>query len=167
MKSRIGKRVDSSVKALLGTAFDTSDSNRYKSLVEIGFKSTLSAADNKFSGYSLDSSFSTALAQDPNAVNKLLYGKADSEIEPFDNGSSGILVQLDALLDTYVNSSTGIIQGMTSAFDSRQKALDSSLVRANSSIDSYEARLMKQYSRLDSLNAQMQQQQSAVSSLGR
>jgi|LakMenE18May11ns_1017448.scaffolds.fasta_scaffold9959596_32 flagellar hook-associated protein 2 len=167
MKNRIGKRLDSSIKALLGTAFDSSDSNRYKSLVDIGFKSTLSVADNKFSGYSLDSSFSTALAKDPNAVNKLLYGKTDSEIPPFDDGSSGILVQLDALLDTYVNSSSGIIQAMSTAFDSRQKTLDSSLVRANQSVDDYEARLTKQYAKLDSLNAGMQQQQAAVSSLNR
>ena len=166
MKNRIGKRLDSSIKALLGTSLSSSDPNRYKSLVDIGFKSTLSVVDNKFSGYSLDSKFSTALAQDPNAVNKLLYGKTDSEITPFDNGSSGILVQLDALLDTYVNSSSGIIQAMSTTFDSRQKTLDSSLVRANNSVDDYEARLTKQYSRLDSLNAQLRQQQGAVSSLG-
>jgi flagellar hook-associated protein 2 len=166
MKNRLGKRLDSSIKALLGTAFNSSDSNRYKSLVDIGFKSTLSVVDNKFSGYSLDSSFSTALAKDPNAVNKLLYGKADTEIEPFSDGSSGILVQLDTLLDTYVNSSTGIIQALSSTFDSRQKTLDSSLVRANNSVDDYEARLKKQYSRLDSVNAEMRQQQAAVSSLG-
>jgi flagellar hook-associated protein 2 len=166
MKNRLGQRLDSSIKALLGSVFDSSDSNRYKSLVDIGFKSTLNAADNKFSGYSLDSSFSTALAKDPNAVNKLLYGKTDTDIEPFDNGSSGVLVQLDALLDTYVNSSTGIIQSMNTGFDSRQKTLDSSLVRANKSVDDYETRLTKQYAQLDSLNAQMQQQQAAVSSLG-
>ena len=166
MKNRLGQRLDSSIKALLGTAFDSSDSNRYKSLVDIGFKSTLNAADNKFSGYSLSSSFSTALAKDPNAVNKLLYGKTDTQIEPFDNGSSGILVQLDSLLDTYVNSSTGIIQSMSSTFDSRQKTLDSTLVRANQSVDDYVARLKKQYSRLDSVNAEMKQQQAAVSSLG-
>ena len=88
-------------------------------------------------------------------------------VNPFDNGSSGILVQLDALLDTCVNSSTGIIQSMSSTFDSRQKTLDSSLVRANQSVDDYEARLKKQYSKLDSLNAGMQQQQAAVSSLSR
>jgi flagellar capping protein FliD len=167
MKNRLGQRIDSSIKALLGTAFDSSDTNRYKSLVDIGFKSTLNAADNKFSGYSLDSKFSTALAQDPNAVNKLLYGKTGSQIAPFDNGSSGILVQLDTLLDTYVNSSTGIIQAMSTTFDSRQKTLDSSLVRANKSVDDYEARLTKQYAKLDSVNAEMQQQQAAVSSLGR
>lgn len=167
MKNRLGKRIDSSIKTLLGTTFDSSDTNRYKSLVDIGFKSTLNAGDNKFSGYSLDSKFSTALAKDPNAVNKLLYGKANSQIEPFDNGSSGILVQLDTLLDTYVNSSTGIIQAMSNTFDSRQKTLDSSLVRANKSVDDYEARLTKQYAKLDSINAEMQQQQAAVSSLGR
>jgi flagellar capping protein FliD len=166
MKNRLGKRLDSSIKALLGQAFSPSDSNRYKSLVDIGFKSTLSVVDNKFSGYSLGSSFSTALAKDPNAVNKLLYGKADTDIEPFNDGSSGILVQLDALLDTYVNSSTGIIQAMSTTFDSRQKTLDSSLVRANQGVDDYETRLTKQYARLDSLNAEMKQQQAAVSSLG-
>jgi flagellar capping protein FliD len=167
MKNRLGQRLDSSIKALLGSVFDSSDSNRYKSLVDIGFKSTLNAADNKFSGYSLDSKFSTALAQDPNAVNKLLYGKTDTDIEPFDDGSSGVLVQLDALLDTYVNSSSGIIQAMSTSFDSRQKTLDSSIVRANKSVDDYEARLKKQYAKLDSLNAGMQQQQAAVSSLSR
>jgi flagellar hook-associated protein 2 len=167
MTNRMGRRFDSSVKALIGTAFSSSDSNRYKSLVEIGFKSTLSVVDNKFSGYSLDSAFSTALARDPNAVNKLLYGKADSDIAPFDNGSSGILVQLDELLDTYVNNSTGILQAVDSTFTSRQKTLDSSLVRANNSVDDYETRLTRQYAQLDSLNAQLQQQQAAVGSLSR
>jgi flagellar capping protein FliD len=167
MKNQLGKRLDSSIKALLGTAVSSSDSNRYKSLVDIGFKSNLSVVDKKFSGYSLESSFSTALAKDPNAVNKLLYGKTGSGIEPFDNGSSGIFVQLDALLDTYVNSSTGIIQAMSSTFNSRQKILDNSLVRANNSIDDYETRLTTQYARLESLNAEMQQQQASVSSLGR
>jgi flagellar capping protein FliD len=56
---------------------------------------------------------------------------------------------------------------MSTAFDSRQKTLDSSLVRANQSVDDYEARLTKQYAKLDSLNAGMQQQQAAVSSLNR
>jgi flagellar capping protein FliD len=167
MKNQLGKRLDSSIKALLGTAVSSSDSNRYKSLVDIGFKSNLSVVDKKFSGYSLESSFSTALAKDPNAVNKLLYGKTGSGIEPFDNSSSGIFVQLDALLDTYVNSSTGIIQAMSSTFNSRQKILDNSLVRANNSIDDYETRLTTQYARLESLNAEMQQQQASVSSLGR
>jgi flagellar capping protein FliD len=167
MKNQLGKRLDSSIKALLGTAVSSSDSNRYKSLVDIGFKSNLSVVDKKFSGYSLESSFSTALAKDPNAVNKLLYGKTGSGIEPFDNGSSGIFVQLDALLDTYVNSSTGIIQAMSSTFNSRQKILDNSLVRANNSIDDYETRLTTQYARLESLNAEMQQQQASVSSLVR
>ena len=167
MTNRMGKRFDSSVKALIGTAFSSSDSNLYKSLVEIGFKSTLSVVDNRFSGYSLGSDFSTALARDPSAVNKLLYGKADSDIEPFYNGSSGILVQLDELLDTYVNSSTGILQAMDTTFTSRQKTLDSSLVRANNSVAHYETRLTRQYAQLDSLNAQLQQQQAAVGSLSR
>jgi flagellar capping protein FliD len=56
---------------------------------------------------------------------------------------------------------------MSTTFDSRQKTLDSSLVRANKSVDDYEARLKKQYGRLDSLNAGLQQQQAAVSSLSR
>ena len=56
---------------------------------------------------------------------------------------------------------------MSNTFDSRQKTLDSSLVRANKSVDDYEARLTKQYAKLDSINAEMQQQQAAVSSLGR
>ncbi len=168
MKNRVGKRFDSSIKALLGTAFDANDSNRYKAFVDIGFKSTLSPVDNKFSGYTIDSSvFSAALARDPNAVNKLLYGKTDTEINPFDNGASGILVQLDSLLDSYLNTTTGIFQAMNTNYDSQQKTLDSSIVRAQQSVDDYETRLVRQYAQLDSLNARMQQQQSAVASLGR
>jgi len=168
MKNREGKRFDSSIKALLGTAFDANDSNRYKAFVDIGFKSTLSPVDNKFSGYTIDSSvFSAALARDPNAVNKLLYGKTDTEINPFDNGASGILVQLDSLLDSYLNTTTGIFQAMNTNYDSQQKTLDSSIVRAQQSVDDYETRLVRQYAQLDSLNARMQQQQSAVASLGR
>lgn len=168
MRNRVGKRFDSSIKALLGTAFDANDSNRYKAFVDIGFKSTLSPVDNKFSGYTIDSSvFSAALARDPNAVNKLLYGKTDTEINPFDNGASGILVQLDSLLDSYLNTTTGIFQAMNTNYDSQQKTLDSSIVRAQQSVDDYETRLVRQYAQLDSLNARMQQQQSAVASLGR
>jgi len=168
MKNRVGKRFDSSIKALLGTAFDANDSNRYKAFVDIGFKSTLSPVDNKFSVYTIDSSvFSAALARDPNAVNKLLYGKTDTEINPFDNGASGILVQLDSLLDSYLNTTTGIFQAMNTNYDSQQKTLDSSIVRAQQSVDDYETRLVRQYAQLDSLNARMQQQQSAVASLGR
>lgn len=165
MKNKVGQRFDAAVKALFGKTFDSNDTNRYKSLVDIGLKSNLNIVDNKFSGYELGSGFSDALAKDPAAVNKLLYGKKDSKIGPFDDNSSGILVQLDDLLNTYVNSTNGVFQALNTNYDSQSKSLDSNITRAQNSVDAYEKRLKSQFTQLDVVNAQMKQQQSALASL--
>jgi len=165
MKNKVGQRFDAAVKALFGKTVDSNDTNRYKSLVDIGLKSNLNILDNKFTGYELGSAFSSALAKDPSAVNKLLYGKKDSKIDPFDDNSSGLLVQLDDLLETYVNSTNGVFQALNTNYDSQSKSLDNNITRAENSVDAYEKRLKSQFTQLDVVNAQMKQQQSALASL--
>ena len=152
------------------TNVESTATDPYTSLIDIGLKSQLDG-NNKFTGYTFDSTkFSEKFADNPDAFYTLLYGSSDTEsiYDTLSNGSDGIISQLQSLLDSYVDpsvSANGLISQVQDSVNSQIKTLNDKIDRTQSSIDSYEARLRKQFSQLDISNTQLQQQQSAVSSL--
>jgi len=159
------------IKNVLGSIAGVNGVDSFTSFIELGLKSTLDGNGN-FTGYSLDeTTFDDAFASAPDELNKILWGDSsdtDSIYSGLSNGDTGIMVQLVALLDSYVDpdvSSNGIIVQVQDSLTSQIKSVEDSKERAQASIDAMEARLRKQFSQLDVVNAQYQQQQAAVSSL--
>jgi flagellar hook-associated protein 2 len=152
------------------TKVEDAATDPYTSLIDIGLKSQLDG-NNKFTGYSFDSTkFSEKFADNPDAFYTILYGSDDTEsiYDTLSDGSDGIISQLQDLLDSYVDpnvSTNGLISQVQESIASQIKTVNDRIDRTQSSIDSYEARLRKQFSQLDISNTQLQQQQSAVSSL--
>jgi flagellar capping protein FliD len=152
------------------TNVESAASDPYTSLIDIGLKSQLDG-NNKFTGYTFDSTkFKEAFADNPDAFYTLLYGSDDTEsiYDTFSTGSDGIISQLQSLLNSYVDpdvSTNGLISQIQESVTTQIKTVNDKIDRTQSNIDSYEARLRKQFSQLDISNAQLQQQQAAVSSL--
>lgn len=159
----------SRIKNLM-TKVETGATDTYTSLIDIGLKSQLDG-NNKFTGYTFDSTkFTENFAADQDAFYKVLYGSDDTDsiYGTLSNGEDGIITQLQTLLDSYVDpnvSTNGLISKMQESVNSQIKTINDRIDRTQSSIDSYEARMKKQFSQLDITNTQMQQQQSAVASL--
>ncbi len=159
----------SRIKNLM-TKVETGATDAYTSLIDIGLKSQLDG-NNKFTGYTFDSTkFSAKFADNPTAFYKILYGSSDTDsvYGTLSNGSNGLISQLQSLLNSYVDpnvATNGLISQVQDSVNSQIKTVNDRIDRTQASIDSYEARLKKQFSQLDITNTQMQQQQSAVASL--
>lgn len=157
----IARGLEQGIKRILISVFDNANPEAYKSAIEIGLKSDL--VNDEFSGYTITTSlFSDALAADPSALNTLFFGKTDSEIPPFTDGSQGLFVQLDEFLATYVSGTDAIFNTLDDTLGSRIRDLDDQIFRAEENISAFEERLIRQYSQLDTLNAELQQQQAAI-----
>jgi flagellar capping protein FliD len=168
--SSFSRSLSQQIRSKITTYFSASTNDTYKSIISIGISSSLDG-ENKFAGYSIDSStFEEALATDPSAVHSLLYGSpdADSVIDPMDDGSSGILVLLNDLLESYVDPdvpSNGILYQVSDSVSSQISRTDDSIERTQDSIDAMEKRLRAQFANLDVAMAEMQRQQSELSGL--
>lgn len=152
------------------TTFVSSATNSFTSLIDIGLKSQLDG-ENKFIGYTFDSTkFADAFAENKEDFYKILYGSSDtgSIIGTLSDGSTGIITQLQAILDDYVDPNVpanGLISEMQDSITAQKKVIDDRIDRAQASIDAYEARLKKQFAQLDVTNAQLKDQQTAVANL--
>jgi flagellar hook-associated protein 2 len=161
------RRLANGIKGILTKAFDNSNSQSYNASVSVGLKSNL--VNDRFSGYTIDSSvFNEALANDPASIDTLFYGKADSEIPPFDDGSSGIFVQLEEYLKTYTRSKNdnGILDNVIDNLDQQIRSKEDDIVTAEDRVFAFEQRLVRQYNELDRVNADLQSQQAALNSSG-
>ncbi|MCE2928667.1 MAG: flagellar filament capping protein FliD, partial [Candidatus Caenarcaniphilales bacterium] len=96
----------SNIKTKLGGIAGADGVDTYTSFIALGLKSNLDS-EGKFTGYSLDSTkFDAAFAAAPDMVNKILWGNssdADSIFPGLSNGDKGILVQVNDLLEDYVD----------------------------------------------------------------
>jgi flagellar hook-associated protein 2 len=163
----------SNIKTKLGGVAGVNGVDTYTSFIALGLKSTLDS-EGKFTGYSLDSSkFDAAFAAAPDMVNKILWGNTSDPTSIFSslsNGDKGILVQVNELLEDYVDpdvATNGVINQVSSSVDNSIKATDTAITRAQNSVKALEARMKKQFAQLDVINAKYQQQKSAVASLSR
>jgi flagellar hook-associated protein 2 len=166
--SSFSRGLISQLKSTMTTYFSGSTNDPFKAGVSIGISSSLDG-DNKFSGYTLDETkFTNALTTSTAGVNTLLYGKTGTVVPALDDGSSGLLVKLNDILNSYVDPSVptaGVISQVVSSVGSQIKSTNDKINKTQASIDAYEARLKSQFAQLDVLNSQMQQQQSALNGL--
>jgi flagellar hook-associated protein 2 len=159
------------VKSTLTNLSGVSGEDGFTSMIEVGLRSNLTS-DGKFSGYAInDALFDAAFTNSPDELNKILWGNSDDpdSIYPgMSNGNKGIIVQLLDLINTYVDPSVptnGIINQVQDSLNSQIRTVNTSIQRAESSIEALEIRMTKQFAQLDTINAQFQQQQAAVASL--
>ncbi len=164
-KSSFSRSFAQSIKSLITTYFSDA-TNSYKSGVELGITTTLDG-DNKFSSYTIDQdAFEEALAADEASVHAVLYGKTGSVVDPVSDGSSGILVQLRELLDTYSDpdvAANGLLYLKGESIDTQISNNTDDIENRQASIAAYEKRLKAQFSALDTASAQLQSQQAALS----
>ncbi len=165
------KNFSTRMRNLLSSIAGVSGTDTYTSMIDVGLKSNLDA-DGKFTGYSLDSTlFNKALANAPDELNKILWGNssdAKSIYPSLSNGNKGILVQLQELMDSYIDPSVpanGLISQIQETLSSQIKSVDSRIEKTQDSIDSMENRMRKQFSQLDLITSKYQQQQSALNGL--
>ncbi len=164
-KSSFARSFAQSIKTLISTYFSDA-TNSYKSGVELGITTTLDG-DNKFSSYTIDQeAFEEALAADEASVHAVLYGKTGTVVDPVSDGSSGILVQLRELLDTYSDpdvAAEGLLYQKGESLDTQISNVADDIENRQASITAYEKRLKAQFSALDTASAQLQSQQAALS----
>lgn len=169
--SSFSRSLISRIKTTLTSIAGVNGTDGFTSFIELGLNSTLDGEGN-FTGYSIDTDiFDAAFASAPDELNKILWGDSsdtDSIYPGLSNGDTGIMVQLVSLLNSYVDedvSSNGIITQVQDSITSQIKSVDTSIERAEASIEAMEIRLRRQFAQLDVVNAEFQQQQAAVSSL--
>lgn len=169
--SSFSRSLISRVKTTLTSIAGVNGVDGFTSFIELGLKSTLDGEGN-FTGYDLDEDlFDAAFESAPDELNKILWGDSadtDSIYSGLSNGDTGIMVQLMALLDSYVDpdvSTNGIITQVQDSLSSQINSVDDSIERAENSIEAMELRLRRQFAQLDVVNAEFQQQQAAVSGL--
>jgi len=164
------RNMNTRLRNLISSVAGTTGVDKFTSMIDIGFVSNTDKQGN-FNGYMLDATkFTKAFSESPDELNKILWGSNETgSIYPALSGNKkGILVQLQELLDTYVNPSVpsnGLINKVQETLTSQIKTVDNRIERTQRSIDSMEARMRKQFSQLDVITSQYQQQQSAVSGL--
>jgi flagellar capping protein FliD len=165
------KNMSTRIRNIISSVAGATGVDNYTSLMEIGLKSNLDA-DGKFMGYSLDATlFNKAFADAPDDLNKILWGNSSDpkSIYPsLSNGNKGILVQVQELMDSYIDPSVpanGLINQVQDTLTKQMKNVDSRIERAQESIDNMENRMRKQFSQLDLITSKYQQQQSALNGL--
>lgn len=148
------------------TSYFSSATDTFKSGVEIGITSSLDA-DNNFSSYTIDQdTLEAAMDDDITAVHAVLFGSSGSSISPLSDGSDGIFVALQSLLDAYRDPDVpgeGILGDKSESVDTLIDNVEDDIESAQDSIDAFQARLQAQFSQLDVLTAELQNQQSALS----
>jgi flagellar hook-associated protein 2 len=166
-----GRGLSSRIKSVLTNLAGVNGVDGFTSMIEIGLRSNLNA-DGKFSGYAInDELFDAAFSSSPDELNKILWGNSDDpdSIYPgMSNGNKGILVQLLDLMNSYVDPNiptNGIINQVQDSISNQIKTVNSSIQRAEVSIEALEIRMIRQFAQLDTINAKFQQQQAAISGL--
>jgi flagellar hook-associated protein 2 len=164
------RNMSTRLRNLISSVAGTPGVDKFTSMIDIGFVSNTDKQGN-FNGYMLDATrFNKAFSESPDELNKILWGSNETgSIYPALTGNKkGILVQMQELLDTYINPSVpsnGLINKVQESLTSQIKTVDDRIERTQRSIDNMEARMRKQFSQLDVITSQYQQQQSAVSGL--
>jgi flagellar hook-associated protein 2 len=159
------------MRNILTSIAGVNGTDNYTSMIDIGLKSNLDS-EGKFTGYSLDATlFNKAFESAPDELNKILWGNssdAKSIFPALSNGNKGILVQVQELLDSYIDPNVpanGLISKVQETLSSQIKSVDTRIEQTQDSIDSMETRMRRQFSQLDLITSQYQQQQSALSGL--
>ncbi|MBQ3311878.1 flagellar filament capping protein FliD [bacterium] len=135
--------------------YSNGEDNAFKLLSDIGITTATSSDSTDTSGINKlqldEEKLKDALAKDPAAVKKLLVGdnKGNSD-------SGGIFNKMKKITDTALDSSNGYFVNKTKSYEKSIKDLESSISREQTKIDSYKARLEKQFNNMEQIISSMQ-----------
>ncbi len=97
------------------------------------------------------------LSTDPRAIDNIFAG---------DGGNDGIAKVLQDLVDTYTQSSTGLLTTKTESLNSRIKVFDEQIERIEASAAALGDQLNRQFTALEQAMSQLNSQQSYLSAIG-
>lgn len=129
---------DSSIRALQSQMMSivsavTGSSSSVRTLADIGIKSgndgTLSIDDARLT---------KAIASDASAINNL-----------FQRADTGVSAQFAKLIESYTNSTDGVLVTKNKSFNDSVKLLDSQITTLQSRLDSYRTRLINQFTSME------------------
>jgi flagellar hook-associated protein 2 len=123
-----------------GVLTDTVGSDTYTSLSSVGIQSKVDGS----------------IEFDSEAFLDALQSDYSNVVDLFTNGTNGFAVQLDGLMDSYLQSG-GIVDAQEDSLDSRASRLEDQQTRLEARLEMVQDRYVKQFTALDSLVASLQQ----------
>jgi flagellar capping protein FliD len=145
-------------KTATAQASDTS----LKLLANIGIttgKASTSTDTSSVNKLQLDEeTFLDMLNEDPDGVKQLLLGDNKGNAD-----SGGILNKLEAITENSLAATTGYFDAKSSSYSKQISALDTSISNAQSKVDSYQARLQKQFNNMETIISSIQSSYSQLS----
>jgi len=156
-----GESILSSMKSRLRMTVtaDVTGKDGYKTLASIGITTGAWSTDAsaKTTTLVVDSDkLSKALAENPDAVMKLLVG---------DTNTDGVLTKLATVVDNSLNATNGYFAKRASSYDTQVTRLNSKISRQNSDLKTYQASLEKKFQAMDKLISNLQNQASQLDSM--
>ena len=148
-------------------------STRYSRLTEIGFKiGTAGRLElNK-------DKLRQALAEDPNAVEALLFNRTQEATTPGQNGVTvtdpdapprfselGVLAAFEELANRYVDSQRGVLTGKNRAFDTQIRSINTQISAFDARLSARRAILEQRFLRMEKSIGQLQAQQGSIASM--
>ena len=122
----------------------------YKLLADIGITTGSASNTTDTSGVNKlqldESKLKDALAKDPAAVKKLLVGDNKGN-----STSGGVLNKLEDITEQALDVGHGYFANKASSYEKTIKSYDSSIEREQTKIDSYKARLQKQFNNMEQI----------------
>ena len=97
------------------------------------------------------------LSSDPRAIDNIFAG---------DGGNDGVAKVLQDMVETYTQSSTGLLSSKTESLNSRIKVFDTQIERIEQSATALSEQLNRQFAALEQAMAQLNSQQSFLGAIG-
>ncbi|MDD3237104.1 MAG: flagellar filament capping protein FliD [Candidatus Gastranaerophilales bacterium] len=141
-------------KSAMTTAVATDGS--FKTLADIGITTGAigTSVDADISKLVVDKDkLKEALAQDPEAVKKLLIGSTE-------NGSTGAIGSIKTTLENSLNATDGYFVTKTDSISSQIEQLNTQITRKQEQVDAYKTQLTKKFQAMDSAISSLQNQYS-------
>lgn len=144
------------------TATSAADDSTLKVLANIGIttgKANASLSTENVNKLQIDEEkFLEVLNSDPDAVKELLLGDNKGNAD-----SGGVLNKLEKITEDSLESTKGYFDAKSKSFDKQVNSIKTSINREQMKVDSYKARLQKQFSNMELIISQMQASYSQIS----
>lgn len=144
------RRIQSAIRATT-TGIQNLAGNAYTALSDIGITS------DRYGKLEIDSStFQSKLTADPDAMQKLFAGATIATNLNDNTDSTGLADLLVADIDTYTNSSTGMLTAMTTRLNEALSDIEDDRLDVIARMESLEERYTRQFTAMDTLVGRLQ-----------
>ena len=144
------RRIQSAIRATT-TGIQNLAGNAYTALSDIGITS------DRYGKLEIDSStFQSKLNADPDAMQKLFAGATIATNLNDNTDSTGLADLLVADIDTYANSSTGMLTAMTTRLNEALSDIEDDRLDVIARMESLEERYTRQFTAMDNLVGRLQ-----------